>query len=68
MFAFLKMIFSPEQEDIGVRTKVNRLHTLNGPERIDGLVINTKHGVAYVVWPNGETTLESVRHLVPIVD
>ena len=38
-----------------------------GPERTDGLVINVHRGVANVAWPNGETTVESVKHLVPIV-
>jgi hypothetical protein len=67
VFALLKTIFPPRQ-DIEVRARVNRIHTATGPERVDGLVINTSRGVAYVTWPNGETTLESVRHLVPIID
>ena len=67
MFALLKTIFPP-REEIEVRARVNRIHNLTGAERVDGLVINTSRGVAYVSWPNGETTLESVRHLVPIID
>jgi len=68
LFALLKSILSPTAEDIEIRARVNRVHTLTGPERVDGLVINVARGVAYVSWPNGETTLESVRHLVPIID
>ena len=67
MLSLLKTIFSPQPE-LEVRTRVNRIHNMTGAERTDGLVINTRYGVAYVAWPNGETTMESVRHLVPIVD
>jgi hypothetical protein len=67
VLAALKTIFTPANADIGVRSRVNRVHNLLGPERTDGLVINVHRGVANVAWPNGETTIESVKHLVPIV-
>jgi hypothetical protein len=41
---------------------------MTGPERVDGLVININRGVAYVAWRNGDTTIESLKHLVPIID
>jgi len=66
MLALLKILFSPRDE-IGVRARVNRIHTITGPERIDGLVLNVRRGIAYVSWPNGDTTRESVRHLVAII-
>jgi len=67
VLAALKTIFTPAHADIGVRSRVNRVHNLLGPERTDGLVINLHRGIANVAWPNGETTVESVKHLVPIV-
>lgn len=68
MFALLKSALAPNHSEIEMRARVNRIHTLTGPERVDGLVINLNRGVAYVSWPNGDTTIESVRHLVPIID
>ena len=68
MFALLKNAFIPTQAEIEMRARVNRIHTMTGPERVDGLVININRGVAYVAWPNGDTTIESLRHLVPIID
>jgi hypothetical protein len=50
------------------RIKGNRIHTMTGPERVDGLVININRGVAYVAWRNGDTTIESLKHVVPIID
>ena len=67
MLAVLKTFLTQSNAHIEVRTRVNRMHNLLGPERTDGLVINLHRGVAYVTWPNGETTIESVKHLVPIV-
>ncbi len=67
MLAALKTILATGNSGIEIRARVNRVHNLFGPERIDGLVINMHNGVAYVAWPNGETTVESVKHLVPIV-
>lgn len=63
----LKTMLTAAEADIRVRTRVNRMHNLLGPERIDGLVINLQRDVAYVAWPNGETTVESTRYLVPII-
>jgi len=60
-----KILISPR--DIGPRVRVNRIHTLIGPERIDGLVIKVVHGLAWVAWPNGDTTVENTKHLVPII-
>jgi hypothetical protein len=68
VFALLRNAFALDHAELEPRTRVNRMHTLSGPERIDGLVINLNHGLAYVAWPNGDTTIESVRHLVPIID
>ena len=68
MFALLKNVLLPTQSEIEMRARVNRVHNLTGPERTDGLVVNLHRGVAYVAWPNGETTVESTRHLVPIID
>jgi hypothetical protein len=67
VLALLKNVLSPSHCEIEPQARVNRIHTLTGPERIDGYVINVSHGLAYVAWPNGHTTIESVRHLVPIV-
>lgn len=67
MLALLKNVLSPSRCEIEPQARVNRIHTLTGPERIDGFVINVSHGLAYVAWPNGDTTIESVRHLVPII-
>jgi len=67
VLAALKTIFTPADRGVGVRTRVNRVHNLLGPERTDCLVINVHRGIANVAWPNGETTVESVKHLVPIV-
>lgn len=68
MLAVLKTFLAPANTDIEVRTRVNRVHNMLGPERTDGLVINIHRGVAYVAWPNGETTIENLKHLVPIID
>lgn len=67
MLAALKNVLSPAVAAIEPRTRVNRVHNILGPERVDGLVINVHRGVAYVSWPNGETTIENVKHLVEIV-
>ncbi len=67
MLALLKNILTPSHCEIEPRARVNRIHTLIGPERIDGLVINVTQGLAYVAWPNGDTTVESTKHLVPII-
>ena len=67
MLAVLKTFLTPTNADIAIRTRVNRPHNILGPERIDGLVININRSLAYVAWPNGETTVESVKHLVTIV-
>lgn len=67
MLAVLKTMLTPANADIQIRGRVNRVHSVLGPERIDGLVINLNRGVAYVAWPNGETTIESVRYLVAII-
>ena len=68
MFALLKSALTAPHSPIEMRARVNRIHTVTGPERVDGLVINLNRGVAYVAWPNGDTTIESVKHLVPIID
>lgn len=68
MFALLKSVLTPAPSAIEMRTRVNRIHNLTGPERTDGLVVNLHRGVAYVAWPNGDTTVESTKHLVPIID
>jgi hypothetical protein len=68
VFALLKNLIHSPIPEIQARARVNRIHNLTGPERVDGFVINLHRGVAYVAWPNGETTVESVRHLVPIID
>ena len=67
MLALLKNILSTGHCAIQPRDRVNRVHTLIGPERVDGLVVNVAHGLASVAWPNGDTTVESTKHLVPIV-
>ena len=67
MLALLKSILSPSHCEIEPRVRVNRVYTVIGPERIDGLVINVNRGLAYVAWPNGDTTVESTKHLVPII-
>ena len=67
MLAFLKALFGRTGCEIEARCKVNRIRTLIGPERIDGLVIKVNRGLAYVAWPNGDTTVESIEHLVPII-
>jgi len=67
VLAVLKSILSSADAEIRIRSRVNRVHNMLGPERVDGLVINIHRGVAYVAWPNGETTIESTRHLVAIV-
>ena len=67
MLAVLKTFLTPLNADIKIRARVNRVHNLLGPERTDGLVLNVHRGVAYVAWPDGETTIESIKHLVPIV-
>ena len=67
MLALLRSVLSPSRCEIEPRVRVNRVHTLIGPERIDGLVINVNQGLAYVAWPNGDTTVESTKHLVPII-
>jgi len=67
MLAVLKNVFTAANPDIAPRIRVNRAHNILGPERIDGLVINVKRGIAHVAWPNGETTVERTKHLVPIV-
>jgi hypothetical protein len=67
VFALLKNALISTQAEIELRARVNRIHNLTGPERTDGLVINLNRGVAYVAWPNGDTTIESVRHLVTII-
>jgi hypothetical protein len=68
VLALLRSALAPSHAEIEMRARVNRIHTVTGPERVDGLVINLNRGVAYVAWPNGDTTIESVKHLVPIVD
>ena len=67
VLALLKSVLSPSHLKIEPRSRVNRIQSLIGPERVDGLVINVNRGVAYVAWPNGDTTMESTKHLVPIV-
>jgi hypothetical protein len=68
VFALLKNVLAPTPSRIEMRARVNRIHGLSGPERTDGLVVNLHRGVAYVTWPDGDTTIESTRHLVPIID
>ncbi len=67
MLALLKSVLTPAHCEIEPRDTVNRIHTVIGPERVDGLVINVSGGLAYVAWPNGDTTVESTKHLVPII-
>jgi hypothetical protein len=67
VLAVLKTFLTQSNAHIEIRARVNRTHNLLGPERTDGLVLNIRRGVAYVAWPDGETTIESVKHLVPIV-
>jgi hypothetical protein len=67
VLAVLKSILTSADAEIRIRTRVNRVHNMLGPERVDGLVLNIHRGVAYVAWPNGETTIESTNYLVPIV-
>jgi hypothetical protein len=67
VLALLRSVLSPSHLKIEPRARVNRVQTLIGPERIDGLVINVNQGVAHVAWPNGDTTMESTKHLVPII-
>lgn len=67
MLGTLKNLLSPERPAIAVRTRVNRVHNHLGPERLDGLVVKLHGDVAYVAWPDGETTIESVRQLAQIV-
>ena len=67
MLPLLKNLLISANPEIEARARVNRIHNLTGPERVDGLVVNLNRGVAYVAWPNGETTVESVRHLVAII-
>jgi hypothetical protein len=67
VLAVLKTFLTPSNADIKIRARVNRVHNMLGPERTDGLVLNVHRGVAYIAWPDGETTIESIKHLVPIV-
>lgn len=67
VLATLKNLLSPEQPAIALRARVNRVHNHLGPERLEGLVVKLHGDVAYVAWPDGETTIESVRHLAVIV-
>jgi hypothetical protein len=67
VLAALMNFFSPAESDIAVRSRVNRVHNILGAERVDGLVINVSRGVAHVAWPNGETTVESIKYLCTIV-
>ena len=67
MLALLKNILTSSHSEIEPRVRVNRVNTLVGPERVDGLVINVTQGLAYVAWPNGDTTVGNTKHLVPII-
>jgi hypothetical protein len=67
LLAVLKNVLTPANADIAPHARVNRVHSILGPERIDGLVISVTRGMARVAWPNGQTTVESIRYLVPIV-
>jgi len=67
VLALLKNILTSSHSEIEPRVRVNRVNTLVGPERVDGLVINVTQGLAYVAWPNGDTTVENTKHLVPII-
>jgi hypothetical protein len=67
VLALLRNILTPPHCEIEPRARVNRIQTVIGPERVDGLVINVSGGLAYVAWPNGDTTVESTKHLVPII-
>jgi hypothetical protein len=66
--SMLRRLFAARTAQIRAQAKVNRIHGFRGPEKTDGVVGSVHDGYAYVEWPNGDRSLESVSDLVPIVD
>jgi hypothetical protein len=66
MIAVLKAVLKTRRPSIAPRTAVNLVNMFNGPERTDGVVEAIYGDRAYVEWPNGAKSFESVRRLVRI--
>ncbi|AZN37468.1 hypothetical protein [Iodobacter ciconiae] len=60
--------FFSTSQNITINTRVNRIATIDGSEKIDGLVMKVEGGRARVCWNKGEKTQEDLRNLVTVVD
>jgi hypothetical protein len=61
-------LFFSASQNIAINTRVNRIATIDGSEKIDGLVMKVEGSRARVCWSKGEKTQEDLRNLVSIVD
>ena len=66
MLSVLRSAFNTRRPSIGPRSVVNLVHVFSGPERTDGVVEAIYGDRAYVEWPNGAKSFESVKRLVRI--
>jgi hypothetical protein len=66
MFSVLRAALNTRRPAIGPRSVVNLVNPFNARERTDGVVEAIYGEQAYVEWPNGAKSFESVRRLVRI--
>jgi hypothetical protein len=66
MLSALRAALNTRRPSIVPRSAVNLVNAFNGPERTDGVVEAIYGDHAYVEWPNGAKSYESLKRLVRI--
>ncbi|WP_293931497.1 hypothetical protein [Iodobacter sp.] len=61
-------LFFSASQNIAIHSRVNRIATVDGSEKIDGLVMKIEGNSARVCWSKGEKTQENIGNLVAIID
>lgn len=68
LLSSLYHFFFSSSHNIAINSRVNRIATVDGSEKIDGLVMKVEGGRARVCWTKGEKTQEDLHNLIAIVD
>ncbi|QBC43464.1 hypothetical protein [Iodobacter fluviatilis] len=68
LLSSLYNLFFCASNNIAIHSRVNRIATVDGSEKIDGLVMKIEGNSARVCWSKGEKTQENIGNLVAIVD
>ena len=66
MLSVLRAALNTRRPSIAPRSVVNLVNAFHGPERTDGVVEAIYGDQAYVEWPNGVKSYESLKRLVRI--